>query len=432
MHKNFFQEKIPVASILCIGTELTEGHIRDDNGYNLAGALSNLGFLVNSIEFLPDSDSLSSNIKQKAEVSDLLIIAGGLGPTSDDKTRRAVAHAADVELEYHPEIWNLIIKRYGKHISDNNKNQAYFPYGFNIFPNRCGSAAGFYGKIGLTFCVAFPGPPREIASMLDDGIKIITSNFKLKPIGLLICSIWLVSESKLEELLTELKLPDGVSWGTRTADGRVILYIRGNNSKALNKFYELIKVKFGSLLFQEGESGPASGVLSLLRDSKKTLCGAESCSGGMISQYLTDVPGSSAVFKGAVVTYWSDIKESLLGVSSKTIKEFSVVSTEVVSEMVDKSLVLFSSDYSYAISGVAGPACGEDGKAVGTVVIGVASSDGRKFIKTFLFKGNREEIRKKSSATALFLLENFISSPSSLDNPNNWAYSYAIFQTKLD
>lgn len=413
------------AGILCIGTELTEGHIQDKNGKDLSQLLTQLGFLVVSIRFIPDCDYISGEIKALSEAVDLLVITGGLGPTSDDMTREAVAEAAGVTLKYEKALWDKILTLYGKKISPTNQKQAWIPEGFSILSNPVGSACGFNGMIGNCFTLSLPGPPDEIASMVNQISEAVCVQFNLNQLQKKVkaLTVWFISESLLEEKLQQWSLNYRVEWGTRTAPARVIVYIRGNESEMIEAFCSFLINQLGSFLVSDGEMSPVDELLLVLKRNHLTLAGAESCTGGMISSLLVEQPGASASFLGSAVTYSNQIKEKLLSVSAQTLKNEGAVSNSTVFEMVSGVLAQFGSDVAYAVSGIAGPSGGDTAKPVGTVFIGVGNVS-QKVVKRFFFRGNRQMIRKNSSAAALFLLLKFISTPDAIDIEANWEYSY--------
>lgn len=420
---------IPSAALICIGSELTEGHIRDRNGHDFARLLTRMGFAVSSILTIPDSLNMAAMIASAASQVDLLLITGGLGPTSDDMTREAVAQAAGVGLLFRSELWEFIQNLYGKKISDTNRSQAEIPEGFEVLHNPVGSAAGFYGVVSGAMVMVFPGPPSEIAAMRGQAVRVLEERFSASDPEFVTGTVRMVSESRLESLLQQWVEPlnrrsaQPLYWGTRTAEGRVILYLRGGDRAGRAEFFDVISRQLGPLLFEEGEIPPAERLSALLHERGLTLCGAESCTGGLISAQITSVPGISSRFTGTVVSYANEVKQGVLGLDESLIARNGAVSSEAVSAMLSGAREHLGADCAYAVSGIAGPGGGSEDKPVGTVFIGV-DLHGRQKIRRFQFRGNRERVRLKSTAAAMLMLEKLISLPSALDREANWEYSY--------
>jgi nicotinamide-nucleotide amidase len=213
----------PSAIILTVGTELTEGITQDSHVRFLAAGLTGLGFAVRRAGALPDEEQrLRAEIDRAAAEAALVIVTGGLGPTSDDLTREAVAALAGVPLEFHPEAWERIRARFaggaagGRPIPEANRKQATAPAGFSLLPNPNGTAPGFSGGLGKSFLVALPGPPREMRPMFDDEVvPLLRERFELgASAGVLWGSAFMVSESALEEALRASRAA-GVGWRDR-------------------------------------------------------------------------------------------------------------------------------------------------------------------------------------------------------------------------
>lgn len=406
------------AKIACLGTELTEGHIHDKNGQFLGSLLTLSGIEVLSILFLPDGDALQRVLENYLNEGDLFIITGGLGPTLDDQTRAVVAHLAGVSLHYHHEIEEKINQLYGKNRSNNNLRQAYIPEGFTVLSNPVGSADGFCGYVGEKRLLVLPGPPYELQKTLEhnlDAVELFLGRQLLRESDeknewITTVTTWLIPEAlldaALERFCNEWGFADsGLRWGTRIMSGGVVLYFRGASKKVQEEFVAKLEDRLGALYIQRGEIPVEKRLLDQF-GGKVKISGAESCTGGLIACRLTERAGASALFQSAFIVYSDEMKERLLGVNRETLKRFSAVSEEVVSEMLQGVLSQSDCDYAYAVSGYAGPKTAGGEEPVGKVVIGIGDRKAL-FVQTFYFHGSRENIREKSCGVTLHLLELF-------------------------
>ncbi len=414
-------------AIISIGTELTEGIIRDVHLHYLANQLKIRDMVVEKAVYLPDDfEVIERESKRALEDCSLIIFTGGLGPTSDDLTRDVIASVTETKLVFVEEIWNKILTRFrGRRVSEANKKQAMIPSGFECLDNNRGTAPGFYGRYKDSVIIALPGPPKELSEMFErEALPRIVNDFNLgigmgETNGVLRGSVFMTPESELEEALGNCR-EIGINWGTRVTEFNVEFVLRGKNEVERRKVFNCLKEKLGNLRVRLGSLTPAMMLFNLLRDKKYKLATVESCTGGLIGKLITDIPGSSSVYWGGWVVYSNGAKEELLGVDVDTLTGKGAVSTETVEALCRGALKESGADIAIAVSGIAGPTGGSKDKPVGTVFIGVAMNDGGYRVKRFCFFGSRDLVRRKSAIAAFVLAENLILETEWLDRYESW------------
>ncbi len=253
------------AVIISAGTELTEGIIQDSHVRYVASELTSLGLKVLRGLQVPDDPGLfRAELARASGEADLLIITGGLGPTSDDLTRELVAEAAGVPLEFHQEAWDAILSRFpGRAVPDTNRKQAMAPKGFTLLPNAHGTAPGFHGLVGAALVVALPGPPSELRPMFASGVvPIVRQRFAAgSPADVRWGTALMVPESALEDALRKGAAALGVSgdvrWGTRVDEDRISFSLRGGRSEDREALFEHVVGSLGPVRVRSGETRPA-------------------------------------------------------------------------------------------------------------------------------------------------------------------------------
>lgn len=395
------------AYIINIGSELSSGFIVNDNGSYIASRLDLIGVTTLSIKSVSDDPvEIASSIKEAAEKAKWIILSGGLGPTSDDLTREAVAAALGISLEYHDEIAAFLFKRF-KEPTEGQLRQAYLPEGAAYLAPEHGTAPGFRLEYKNSIIYVLPGVPEEMREMAESAVFPEISNEVGEPRLIKVlysfCEIPEVEiEKQIKKIVPELEnfslLPKGV---------QVDLQISVDRAK-FQKIDAEIKGKFGNNLFgMQGET-LQEGLGWTLREAGKTVSFAESCTGGLASEILTQIPGSSDYFIGTAVTYSNESKIKILKVKEKTIVNHGAVSGECAKEMAEGAIKLFGSDLAASITGIAGPTGGSPDKPAGLVWIGMASRQGEKDIEVatrkYIFKGGREGVRLRAVQAALNML----------------------------
>lgn len=396
------------AIILAIGNELVEGLIVDTNSRYLAQRLKEFGYYIVRTETLPDNfDIMVSRIKEAINDADLIITSGGLGPTEDDLTREAVAHSIGRKLLKNEaiaqELINRAIKYYGK-APESVVKQAFVIENAEVIDNKVGTAPGQILKYDGKIIILLPGPPVELIPMFESILEKLKTNDSLytrriKTIG--------IPEAVL---MDEYK--DILYSNSRITIATMASYERGVEVRFTGpiEIKDEIDYVVNTLLPKLGESVYALDdkemhdvVYELLVKNNYTVSFAESCTGGLISSTFVDIPGVSSVFKGSVVAYSNEAKIEILGVSKETIEKFGAVSEECVIEMAQGAKKIFNSNFSVAVSGIAGPSGGSEKKPVGTVCIAVCSPNGINSA-TYNLRGDRQMIRKRSTLIAFDML----------------------------
>jgi nicotinamide-nucleotide amidase len=407
----------PRAQLLSIGTELTDGVIQNTHFRFLGSQLKSLGFRVTGGLQLPDELEMIRRALAEAQAqAELVLVTGGLGPTSDDLTREAVALAAGVPLEFHPELWQGLLERYassGREPPESNRRQAFIPAGFEVLPNDRGTAPGFWGRLPGTgkrrgpgaWLAALPGPPAELESMFVQSLlPRLAAMFPGAATGPeLAATALLIPESRLEDALR--LQPKGIAWGTRVAEDHIAFSLRGGQEEERERVLTALQGEFGAALLRRGHWRPCELLFRALELRGERLALAESCTGGLAAKWLTDLPGASRVFWGGVGAYSNDAKERLLGVPRALLEEHGAVSAQAASGMARGLLERCSAHLAAAVTGIAGPDGGSPRKPVGTVWISALHRDGRDLTRGFLFSGGRDLIRRRSAVATLLAAE---------------------------
>jgi nicotinamide-nucleotide amidase len=399
---------LKTAVIVSAGTELTEGITQDTHVRFLASELTSIGFTLLRGTQIPDDpvafrDELSRGIRDAC----LVIITGGLGPTTDDLTREVVAAAAGVALDFHPEAWEALLARFaGRKVSDTNRKQALAPHGFSLLPNPNGTAPGFHGSIGDALIVALPGPPSELRPMFAASVlPLLRERFGAPAESdILWATALMVPESSLEEALRQCAQPD-VSWGTRVEEDRISFSLRGGTPGAREALFSALEEKLGAVRIRRGETRPSLLLTEALLARSLRLVTAESCTGGLIGKYMTDPAGSSRVFWGGFLTYADEAKTALVGVGREALATHGAVSEETVVAMARGALARSGADVAVAVSGIAGPDGGTPEKPVGTVWMAVALKAGSCRSRLWRFSGQRDMIRRRTAVAAMLFAE---------------------------
>ncbi|TVQ98952.1 MAG: nicotinamide-nucleotide amidohydrolase family protein [Spirochaetaceae bacterium] len=413
------------ASLLCVGSELTEGRTLDRHGRFLAQVFSELGIAVKRIALIPDErDSFRAELTREIADHRLVVVTGGLGPTSDDLSREMISEAVGVPLEFREDLWTELCGRFpGRTIPDANRKQAEIPVGATVLRNIVGTAPGFAVEMTrgaeVTLVVALPGPPKELVAMVDDQlVPLLQRREGLVPGPVTRATAFLIPESELEESLLRNRI-GAIEWGTRVEEYRITFVLRGEREADRSAMLSSVIGDFDEYRIQVDEVDLVERCSHRLREAGHVLVTAESCTGGLIAKLITDRAGSSEVFWGATVAYSYEAKQEMLGVSRDSLAHHGAVSAETVEEMARGALALSRgcATIAVSVSGVAGPGGGTEEKPVGTVWIGLFTVDGRLTTRRYRFHGSREAVRKRSAVAALLLIDEALGKlPSLLDS----------------
>ena len=415
------------ATIVTIGDEILIGQIVDTNSGYIAKALDKIG--VQTTEMLSISDDKNHILDTFASLQDkvdLVIITGGLGPTKDDITKKTFCDYFEDVFVRNQEVEDHIVALFTKLNfipTQINKDQALLPSKALVLKNNYGTAAGMWMKKGKTVFVSMPGVPYEMKGIVNEElIPKIISEYKRPYIVHKTILTYGQGESMVAERIEnwENNLPEYIKLAYLPSPGRVRLRLtaRGENEevlqKAIQENIQSLTTIIGDIIVGFDEDETIEVIIGrLLREQGKTIATAESCTGGKIAQVLTSVAGASNYFRGSVVSYATDTKISVLGVSAQTIEKFTVVSAAVASEMALGIQKLMKADYAIATTGNAGPSKGDADAEVGTVFIALATPE-TVFVSAFNFGQPRDKVIDRTTNKALEILQKEI-----LKNPLN-------------
>lgn len=415
------------AALFIIGTELTRGVIADKHCQVLASQLTQLGYRVDRMVLVPDDGTIGEVLKECIDTCDIVILTGGLGPTSDDLTRSIVARMANVPLVRDQATFDALYERIGERIWGANEQQTMIPQGFAAIPNPYGTAAGFMGIIEEgdreIVCIAMPGPPREMDPMFfDQVLPYLAQLIGHDDFSRSEYSTFLIPEAKLDELCRQATF-NGLQWGTRFQDLKISLYLVGGDKEEREEMALRLQDLVGPSLLVDGDIMPSQLLTDLLVERKETISCAESCTSGFIAKLLTDQRGSSAWFYGGAVTYANEAKMAMLGVREATLQTHGAVSEACVLEMAEGMLNRSNTDWALSVSGIAGPDGATSEKPVGTVWFAFASKHRQSAaVKVQLTSYGRDSVRRKASVVALILASQYIKGACLLDTVKKWQY----------
>jgi nicotinamide-nucleotide amidase len=399
------------AELISVGTELLLGQIVDTNAAYLARELSRLGIHVYRKTTVGDNPGRIGQVLREAlRRAQVAILTGGLGPTQDDVTAQAVADALGRGLRLHrasAEHIREIVRRRGFAPLPSHLKQAMLPQRARVLPNPVGTAPGFLVTQGNRAVAALPGPPAEMRGTAAGlwphlrrlaGAGVIHSNvLKFAGVG----ESWL--EDRLADLVTSQTNPT-IAFLASPAEVQVRLTANAPDLRQAKRLVAPVRreivARAGEYLFGEDADTLESAVGKLLKRRGLTLAVAESCTGGLIGERITRVPGSSAYYLGGVVSYSNEVKQRLLGVSGATLRRHGAVSAQVARAMASGVLRALGSDLGAAVTGIAGPSGGTRAKPVGLVYAAVAGPWGVR-VQENRFGGTREDIRNRAAQTAL-------------------------------
>jgi len=398
------------AAVLSIGDELIAGDAVDTNAAWISARLGALGLRVVERRTAPDDEpAIERALKELAGRAPVVVATGGLGPTPDDLTRRALADAmgeALVEDAHAAARLRDWFADQGRELGEINLVQAMRPESAESLSNEHGTAPGLAARLGGAEVFVLPGPPREMRPMFETHIapRLASDRPAWASVAL---HCFGLGESDVARRLGELLARDREPLvGTTASGGVVTVRIRAHEGmrSEIEKAARSVREALGAAVFAEGDQTLAGAVVGEMRRREATLTVAESCTGGLLGQLITDVPGSSAVFTGGWICYSNRFKRDRLGVDASALGTYGAVSAEVARAMAAGALARSGSDHALSITGIAGPEGGSREKPVGTVWIGRASAGGEREERLFRFPGGREDVRQRAAMSALGLL----------------------------
>lgn len=402
--------------LVCTGTELLIGDVINTNAAWLGQRIAELGAGVERCTTVPDGASIDVALREACPRAGIVIVTGGLGPTSDDVSREAAAAVLGLSMDMDQAILKTLdewFTKRGKTVNEHNRRQAMVPRGAVVLPNPNGTAPGLFfpaelGKSRGLACALFllPGPPRELRPMMADHVEprlrgMLAGGadrecryFKFTGLG----------ESDISMALQgELEAIAGLEIGFCIGKGDVDVRLAGPHA-ALAQAAQLCFGKLGEFLVSDDRRLIEEVVVGLLQQRGQWVATAESCTGGLIAHRITNVPGASNVLAHGFVTYGNEAKIRHLHVPPEQLAEHGAVSAPVVAAMADGCLRVSGADHAVAVSGIAGPGGGSEAKPVGTVFIGLASKGHGVEVRRRWFRGEREWFKTLASQVALDFL----------------------------
>ncbi len=406
--------------IISVGTELLLGNIVNSDAQMLSRKLSELGLNVYYHTVVGDNPGrLKEAVETAKSRADILITTGGLGPTCDDLTKQTLAEAFGKKLILHQDIADELrewFARRGQEMTENNLQQAQLPEGCTIFPNGCGTAPGCAFQAQGKHVLMLPGPPSECLNMFEKQAVPYLSALSEGVIVSHTLKIFGMGESKMESLLREkMNAMSNPTLAPYAKEGECELRVTakaGDRKQAealIAPVAEELRAMLGDVVYGVDVPNLETAVLELLKEKNMTLGTAESCTGGLIAKRLTDIPGSSQVFKGAVVSYCSEVKAAVLGVPGELLEQYGAVSEQVAGAMAEGARRALNCDLALSATGVAGPGADERGNPAGLVYLALAAPD-MTFVRPITLSGaSRARVRTTAAHHALDLARRYMS-----------------------
>jgi nicotinamide-nucleotide amidase len=401
-------------ALLNTGTELLLGDVQDAHLGFIAREILPLGLRISERRTVPDGEAIRDSLLELFGRSEILFVTGGLGPTSDDITRETIADSLGLELRRDSELLDLLKQRLtvrGIKWTSSIARQAEVPVGAQVLPNENGSASGLYLKANINPSIhsphlfVLPGPPRELQPMFRTFATPILRSIVPFPrsIEKRLYRIARIGESTIEQAIGNKVLAvQGIELGYCARPAEVDVRIVGESDAVLRADI-IIKKELGSAIFSANDETLEEVIVKLLSDRKETLTTAESCTGGLLANRITNVPGASAVFLAGYVCYANEVKIEMLGINPEVIEKHGAVSKAVAQALAEHARMRARSIYALATTGIAGPSGGSPEKPVGTVYIALATP-AEIVVNRLFFPSDRETFKQIASQAALELL----------------------------
>ncbi len=408
------------AEIIAVGTELLLGNIANTNAQVLSQSLSALGINVFWHTVVGDNPTrLRQAVDTARHRADILITTGGLGPTYDDLTKETVCAACGKALVFHPEILSDIADFYEKNLHapmpDNNRQQAMLPEGCVVFDNPVGTAPGCAFEADGVHVLMLPGPPHEMVTMLRRCAEPYLRSLSREIIVSHDIMTFGLGESYVDQLLHEkMSHMENPSLATYAKPCEVRLRATAKAQSAeqaeemLAPVVDEVKTLLGPYVYGVDVTGLEEVCSALLLERGLTLATAESCTGGLIARRITALPGASRVYRGGVVSYWTEVKAAVLGVPQDILDQYGAVSEPTARAMAEGARRITGADIAVSVTGVAGPDPDERGNPVGLVFIGLATPDGTFCRRTESGRRTRNRIQDLSANHALDMVRRYL------------------------
>lgn len=408
------------ASIITIGDELLIGQVSDTNSAWIAQQLNKIGIALNNrISVGDDAPEIRKALDFGSKNSQVVLITGGLGPTNDDITKnvlceyfqgKMIVNQASLE-----NVKRLFEKVYKKPVSEVNLKQAEVPDVCEVIQNQRGSAPGMVFKKDDSIFISMPGVPYEMQGIMEDVIPMLQKKFHVPAIIHKTILTSGIGESALAEKIKDFedKLPKEIRLAYLPNYGMVRLRLstsgfdKSKTENAIKNQFTALKELVKEFMVADEDLTMQQVVGKLLLENNNTISTAESCTGGAIASLITSVAGSSAYFKGSVVSYSNEIKQELLGVKKETLDAYGAVSEQTAREMLSGILKKMKTDFGIAVTGIMGPGGGSEEKPVGTVYVAVGNKEDQA-VQKFKQRFTREKNIEVTSVMALNLMRKFL------------------------
>ena len=403
----------PVVEILSTGDELLTGQVVDTNSTWLMDRLWDLGVMVRRKTLVGDDrPDLLAAIRETTGRADLVVMSGGMGPTEDDLTSECVAAVLGVPLEHHAPSLAAIeerFRRFGRPMTPNNAKQARFPRGAEVIPNRFGTAPGFAVRVGRGEVVCLPGVPVEFKGLCEEWLLPRLAGRLDEVPSARVLKLFGIGESAADQAMRPV-MDDpanaGVRFGFRAhwPEVHVKWSVPGPDAPArAERITAAVRAIFGEAVWGEGKEELPEVVVARLAARAERVAVAESCTGGLLTELVTRVPGASAVLDLGVVAYANEMKEALVGVGHDLLAAHGAVSEPVARALAEGARRTGRAAWGLGVTGIAGPTGGTPEKPVGTVHLALAGPGGTSAVAR-LYRGDRERIRRQAAYEALNLL----------------------------
>ena len=409
------------AELLAVGTELLLGNIVNSDAQELSRLLAAMGINVHYHSVVGDNPGrLKAAVELARSRADILITTGGLGPTCDDLTKQVLAEAFGKQLVFHEDCADTIRAYFGKigrPMTENNLLQAWLPEGCDVLDNDWGTAPGCAFEAEGTYVVMLPGPPSECIPMFREKAAPWLGRLSEGVISSRTLRIFGMGESRVESLLkdrmNELTNPTLAPYAkTGEVELRITAKAQTEAEAAalIAPVEEEVRALLGDLIYGADVGSLEEVVLGLLKEKGLTLGTAESCTGGLIAKRITDLPGSSAVLKGGIVSYANEVKMGVLGVPESLLKEQGAVCADVAKAMAQGARRVLGCDLAVSATGVAGPDSDDRGNPVGLVYVALAAEDGTwvKELNLSGAKGQRDRVRAVAASHCFDLVRRYL------------------------
>jgi nicotinamide-nucleotide amidase len=399
--------------ILSTGDELLTGQVVDTNSTWLMDRLWDLGVMVRRKTLVGDDRAdLDAAVRETTSRSDLVVTSGGMGPTEDDLTAECVAAVLGAPLELHEPSLRAIeerFRRFGRAMTPNNAKQARFPRGAEIIPNRFGTAPGFAARVGSAEVVCLPGVPAEFRGLAEEWLlPRVSARLGDVPAARLV-KLFGVGESHADHAMRPV-MDDpanaGVRFGYRAhwPEVHVKWSVPGPGAPArADRILAAVRAVFGDAIWGEGKDELPALVVARLAARGERVAVAESCTGGLVAELVTRVPGASGVIDLGIVAYANAMKERLVGVPAGLLAAHGAVSEPVARALAEGVRAAAGATWGIGVTGIAGPTGGTPEKPVGTVHLALAGPRGTEHAARS-YRGDRERVRKLAAFEALNLL----------------------------